>query len=72
MTDLVGKTVTGSTSGTGRATAVELAARGAHVLVEPEELASAIAFLASDDASFVYGSPLPSTGDASRRNAGRR
>jgi len=35
MTDLKGKTalVTGSTSGIGRATAVALAARGAHVLV---------------------------------------
>ena len=35
MTDLRGKTalVTGSTSGIGRATAVALAARGAHVLV---------------------------------------
>jgi NAD(P)-dependent dehydrogenase (short-subunit alcohol dehydrogenase family) len=35
MTDLKGKTalVTGSTSGIGRATAVALAASGAHVLV---------------------------------------
>ena len=35
MTDLKGKTalVTGSTRGIGRATAVALAARGAHVLV---------------------------------------
>src|SRR6201987_5456553 len=35
MTDLRGKTalVTGSTSGIGRATAIALAARGAHVLV---------------------------------------
>ena len=35
MTDLKGKTalVTGSTSGIGRATAVALAARGAHVLI---------------------------------------
>src|SRR6201989_3714465 len=35
MTDLKGKTalVTGSTSGIGRATAIALAARGAHVLV---------------------------------------
>src|SRR5271156_6478417 len=35
MTDLAGKTalVTGSTSGIGRATAIALAARGAHVLV---------------------------------------
>jgi NAD(P)-dependent dehydrogenase (short-subunit alcohol dehydrogenase family) len=35
MTDLKGKTalVTGSTSGIGRATALALAARGAHVLV---------------------------------------
>ena len=35
MTDLEGKTalVTGSTSGIGRATAIALAARGAHVLV---------------------------------------
>ena len=35
MTDLRGKTalVTGSTSGIGQATAIALAARGAHVLV---------------------------------------
>ena len=35
MTDLKGKTalVTGSTSGIGQATAIALAARGAHVLV---------------------------------------
>ena len=35
MTDLKGKTalVTGSTSGIGKATAIALAARGAHVLV---------------------------------------
>ena len=35
MTDLKGKTalVTGSTSGIGKATAIGLAARGAHVLV---------------------------------------
>ena len=35
MTDLKGKTalVTGSTSGIGRATAIALAARGAHVLI---------------------------------------
>ena len=35
MTDLTGKTalVTGSTSGIGQATAIALAARGAHVLV---------------------------------------
>ena len=75
MTDLEGKTalVTGSTSGIGRATAVALAARGAHVLVmvnqlaalapagrvaESEERAAAIAFLASDDASFVQGVTL--------------
>ncbi len=102
MTDLKGKAalVTGSTSGIGKATAIALAARGAHVLVvgrneqrandvvaeiegsggsatfrlttlrdlesardlvsagriaQPEELAAAIAFLASDDASFVHG-----------------
>jgi NAD(P)-dependent dehydrogenase (short-subunit alcohol dehydrogenase family) len=37
MTDLKGKTalVTGSTSGIGKATAIALAARGAHVLVDP-------------------------------------
>ena len=121
MTDLRGKTalVTGSTSGIGKATAIALAARGAHVLVvgrneqrakdvvteiegsggsargvrvnavapgptrprvmegvpeemvnqlaalapagrvaQPEELAAAIVFLASDDASFVDGVTL--------------
>ena len=102
MTDLEGRTalVTGSTSGIGKATAVALAARGAHVLVvgrngvrvnavapgptrtvmmegvptemvkqlaalapagrvaQPEELAAAIVFLASDDAGFVHGVTL--------------
>ena len=67
MTDLTGKTalVTGSTSGIGQATAIALAARGAPVLVapagrvaQPEELAAAIVFLASDEASFVHGVTL--------------
>jgi NAD(P)-dependent dehydrogenase (short-subunit alcohol dehydrogenase family) len=74
MTDLKGKTalVTGSTSGIGRAVALALAARGAHVLVagRSKERAAevvagierdggrAVAFLASDDASFIHGVTL--------------
>ena len=100
MTDVKDRTalISGSTSGIGRATALALAARGAHVLVvgrnearakevvaeiedsggsakfklatladlksaqgrvaEPEELAAAIAFLASEDASFIHGVTL--------------
>ncbi len=56
----------GSTSGIGEASAIALAARGAHVLVvgrnagrtEPEELAAAIVFLAGDVAGFIHGVTL--------------
>ena len=56
MTDLKGKTalVTGSTSGIGRATALALAARGAHVLIvgrSKERAAEVIAEIERDGGS---------------------
>jgi hypothetical protein len=76
--------VTGAARGIGRAIAVEMAANSAHVVVvdiagkvltglgrvcEPREIAAVIAFLASEDASFMTGANVAVDGGVSASNA---
>jgi NAD(P)-dependent dehydrogenase (short-subunit alcohol dehydrogenase family) len=61
---LAGRTalVTGGSRGVGAATSKLLAARGANVIVKPEDVANVIAFFASSDSEYMTGTYAPVDG----------